>query len=106
MLTHWTSAGFDPDTFWGQTFGTFNAAMLGAAKHAHDAYSRAIAGAWFGEFFAREKRVKRLDEYLPKPILTEQEERAERDGGARKLLAMIRRKKAAQDAEKKEQDNG
>lgn len=98
MLTNWVAAGQPPDQFWDQTFATFNAVMLGAAKQAHDAYSRVIAGAWWGEYFAREKRVKRLDEYMPKPILTEQEERAERDAGAKALLQMMRRKKAAQEA--------
>lgn len=98
MLTHWTAAGFDPDAFWAQTFGTFNAAMLGAAKRTNMMHQLVIAGAYAGECFAREKRLKKLPEYLPKPILTEQEERAERDAGARSVLAMIRRMKAQQEA--------
>ncbi|OWQ95116.1 hypothetical protein CDQ91_14440 [Sphingopyxis witflariensis] len=90
MLTNWASAGLGPDLFWDQTFATFNAAMLGAAKRRRDDYAHVIAGAWWGEFFAHEKKVKPLAEYLPKPPLSEDEEMAEREAGSRKVLAMFR----------------
>lgn len=99
MLTNWTAAGFAPDAFWGQTFATFNAAMLGAAKRRNDDQSYFIMGAWFGEYFAREKKVKKLTEYLPKPPLSPEEEQRERDQGARNLLGMMRRMKAKQEAD-------
>jgi hypothetical protein len=98
MLTHWTAAGFDPEAFWDQNSATFNASMLGAEKRRTTDQSYFIMGAWMGEFFAREKKVKRLAEYLPKPPLTHEEEMRERDRGARELLQMMRRKKAAQEA--------
>lgn len=95
MLTHWTAGGLDPGLFWDQTFATFNAAMLGAAKRRSDDYAHAIAGAWWGELFAREKKVKPLKDYLPKPVLTDAEERAEREAGGKKVLAMMRSMAAA-----------
>lgn len=99
MLTHWTAGGLDPGLFWDQTFATFNAAMLGAAKRRSDDYAHAIAGAWWGELFAREKKVKPLAEYLPKPPLSDEEKRAERDAGGNRLLQMMRRMKAKQEAD-------
>lgn len=101
MLTNWVSAGQPPEQFWEQDIASFNAVMMGAARQAHDAYCRTVAGAWWGEFFAREKRVKRLQDYLPKPALTEREQNADRDEGARKLLMMMRRMKARQDEKAK-----
>ena len=98
MLTNWVAAGQSPDIFWDQTFATFNAVMLGAAKHFNTLHQIAIAGAHAGECFAREKRLKKLASYLPEPALSEGEVNAARDDGARKLLMMVRRKKARQDA--------
>lgn len=91
MLTNWTAAGQCPSLFWDQTFATFNAVMLGSAKRRSDDYAHAIAGAWWGEFFAREKKVKGLQDYLPKPPLSEAELNMEREAGSRRLLSMLRR---------------
>jgi hypothetical protein len=73
--------------------------MIGAAKHMNSQHQLAIAGAYAAECFARTKTLKKLLEYLPKPILTAAEAQAERDEGSRKLLAQIRRIKAKQDAD-------
>jgi hypothetical protein len=40
--------------------------MEGRAQAARQDYELALAQAWHGEVFAREKRLKKLKEYLPR----------------------------------------
>ena len=60
------AAGLVPDDFWNQSPATFNAAMRGAALAARQRHEMAMAGAWWGEFFHREKRMGPLSKYTAK----------------------------------------
>lgn len=43
---------------------TFVAVMKGRAHAAKQAHENAVAGAWYTEVFARQKKLKSLNEYL------------------------------------------
>jgi hypothetical protein len=66
MLELWCGAGFAPDLFWDQTIATFNASMGGVAKRRQADVELAVAGAWWNNYFAREKRIGPLPKYLAK----------------------------------------
>ena len=52
MLAQWVELGLSPNEFWGQTFGTYQAAMLGAMRArkaaAEQARDLALMTAYFG----------------------------------------------------------
>lgn len=56
----------NPDSFWKQTPRTFIAIMEGRAHAAKQDYELAVAQAWHGEVFARQKKLKNLSQYLPR----------------------------------------
>jgi hypothetical protein len=76
----WCAAAFPPDTFWRQTERSFANAVAGAAE-------REVTLAWQIEFFARQKRLNRLSEYL-QPIHS-----AQNDGAQALLGALFKMKR-------------
>jgi hypothetical protein len=49
-----------------QTPRTFLAVMEGRARAAKQEYELSVSQAWHGEVFARQKKLKKLSEYLPR----------------------------------------
>lgn len=71
----WSAAGFSPETFWPQTERSFANALAGAAE-------REVTLAWQIEFFARQKFLNPLSEYL-RPL------DSLKDNGAQALLGVL-----------------
>lgn len=67
MLALWCQAGFPPDSYWRQTPRTLALALDGFRAECRRQSDLAIATGWYGESFARTKRLKALKEYLAKP---------------------------------------
>ena len=66
-MIEWAAAGLAPDSFWRQTPRSFAAIMEGRARAAKRNFELALSQAWHTEAFAREKRLKKLAEYLEGP---------------------------------------
>lgn len=60
----WVASGFDPDTFWAQTPGTFQIVMEGVRKRLQRERDDRIALAWETAAFTRTERLKPLKQYL------------------------------------------
>lgn len=58
------AAGLNPTDFWQQTPKSFVAIMEGAARRQKREYELTVVGAWHAEAFARQKRLKKLGDYL------------------------------------------
>jgi hypothetical protein len=63
----WCQAGRSADEYWRQTPRTLVLALDGFRAECRRQSDLATAGAWYGEMFARQKKLKPLKEYLTKP---------------------------------------
>lgn len=55
LLTEWCSCGFSPDTFWSQTFRTYQAAVQGGIAASRHLHNNAVKTAYLTAVFSRAK---------------------------------------------------
>lgn len=60
----WVAWGLPSEDFWEQIPSTFNAIIKGKRRQSETNLQNAIAAQWFGEFMAREKKLKKPSHYV------------------------------------------
>lgn len=93
LVREWTRAGFEPASFWHQTPASYAAALRGRLKARSDDLERILFGAWKGEFFAREEKLRGFAYYLKK-LIAPARPRSERQTPAEMLAAYASRASA------------